>query len=134
VAAAARGDQEVRSPQGAVASVDLVGGRVAVRVRCGDPLDDVVLRSYCTGAVHMALGWVTSESLAVGPDGVPTDLTIRSYGVVRPADMPPVDVEVVADDGPPVCGSDAVFAATALALWRHQDLPPAWPTGLAFRP
>ena len=30
-----------------------------VRVRCGDPLDEVVLRSYCVGAAHMALGWVT---------------------------------------------------------------------------
>ena len=61
------------------------------RVRCGDPLDEVVLRSYCTGAAHMALGWVRSEALAVDADGVPVDLTIRSFGILRrqrrPADQ-----------------------------------------------
>ena len=56
---------------------------VHVRVRCGDPLDEVVLRSYCTGAAHMALGWVRSEGLAVDDDGVPVDLTIRSFGILR---------------------------------------------------
>ena len=49
----------VTAPNGATAwaSID-PGGAVHVRVRCGDPLDEVVLRSYCTGAAHMALGWV----------------------------------------------------------------------------
>ncbi len=31
----------------------------------GAPLDAVVLRSYCIGAAHMALGWVRSEGIAV---------------------------------------------------------------------
>src|SRR5581483_11521006 len=34
---------------------------VAVDVEAGDPLDETVLRSYVTGAAHMALGWVCSE-------------------------------------------------------------------------
>ena len=70
-----------------------------VRVRCGDPLDEVVLRSYCTGAAHMALGWVRSEGLAVDDDGVPVDLTIRSFGILRAVDMPPIHVEIEPDDG-----------------------------------
>ena len=45
--------------------------------RAADPLDEVVLRSYCIGAAHMALGWVASEGLAVDADGEPLDLTIR---------------------------------------------------------
>ena len=132
--AAARGDDEIRSPEGAVASVSIGDDGLAVRVRCGDVLDEVVLRSYCVGAVHMALGWVTSESLAVDQHGSATDLTIRSYGILRPSDMPAVSVELVDDGAAPVCGSDAVFAATALAAWRHQGLPPQWPTGVAFGP
>ena len=32
--------------------------RVEVRVAAGDPLDEIVLRSYAIGAAHMALGWV----------------------------------------------------------------------------
>ena len=50
----------------------------------GDPLDETVLRSYVTGAAHMALGWVCSEGIAVDEDGVPEDLTIRSFGILRP--------------------------------------------------
>jgi hypothetical protein len=59
------GPDTVRSPDGAeaTAAVDR-DGRVAVSVRCGRPLDAVVLRSYCIGAAHMALGWVRSEGLA----------------------------------------------------------------------
>jgi aerobic-type carbon monoxide dehydrogenase small subunit (CoxS/CutS family) len=103
-------------------------GAVRVRVRCGLPLDEVVLRSYCIGATHMALGWVTSEGIAVGDDGEPTDLTIRSFGILPARQMPAVDVEIVADPGPPVNGSDLVFAAVAAAKWIEQGLPPEWPT------
>jgi aerobic-type carbon monoxide dehydrogenase small subunit (CoxS/CutS family) len=128
---------EVTSPDGAWAQAEVVTGddpRVRVRVRAGDPLDEVVLRSYCIGAAHMALGWVTSEGLAVDGAGEIHDLTIRSFGVLRAVDMPPVDVVVEPDDGPPVNGSDAVFAAVAAATWIAQGTPPAWPTGVRLRP
>ena len=91
------------------------------------PLDEVVLRSYCIGAAHMALGWVRSEGVAVDGAGEPQDLTIRSFGILRAVDMPPVDVRIEPDDGPPVNGSDAVFAAVAAAAWRHLGFPPEWP-------
>jgi aerobic-type carbon monoxide dehydrogenase small subunit (CoxS/CutS family) len=134
LSAAAGGRNEVRSPTGAVASARVVGRRIEVEVDCGDPLDEVVLTSYCIGAAHMALGWVTSESLAVDDDGVIGDLTIRSFGIVRPADMPRVDVTITQSAAPPTCGSEAVFAAVALAVWRAQGYPPAWPTGIALAP
>lgn len=119
----------VVSPDGARAEAAVGGGEIRVRIRCGDPLDAVVLRSYCVGAAHQALSWVTSEGLAVAPDGEPLDLTVRSFGVLRAADVPPVHVEVEPDTGPPVNGSDAVLAAVAAATWVAQGLPPAWPTG-----
>ena len=94
--------------------------RVELRVAAGDPLDEVVLRSYCIGAAHMALGWVLTEGLAVDPEtGEIHDLTIRSFGVIRAKDTPPIDVEVVDDHGvPPLRTSDAVFAAVAAATWN----------------
>ncbi len=100
---------------------------VTVRVEAGDPLDAVVLRSYCIGAAHMALGWVRSEGIAVDAAGEPHDLTIRSFGILRAVDMPPVTVEIAPDDRPAVNGSDAVFAAVAAAAWRHLGFPAAWP-------
>jgi CO/xanthine dehydrogenase Mo-binding subunit len=104
--------------------------RVAVRVDGGDPLDEVVLRSYVYGAVHMALGWVCSEAIAVDADGVPEDLTIRSFGILRARDVPPVTVTIEGADppGPAVNASDAAFAAVAAATWMAQGRPPRWPT------
>ncbi|MGH9249871.1 MAG: aldehyde dehydrogenase family protein, partial [Acidimicrobiales bacterium] len=105
----------------------------AKTVRCGDPLDEVVLRSYCVGAAHMALGWVCSEGLAVDEAGEVHDLTVRSFGVLRAVDTPPIDVSVEPSDDPPVNGSDTVFAAVAAAAWLAQDCPPYWPTGHRLR-
>ncbi|RMH84659.1 MAG: hypothetical protein D6683_01585, partial [Actinomyces sp.] len=118
----------VVSPDGGRAeAVVAADGTIGVRVDAGRPLDPVVLRSYAIGAAHMAWSWVTSESLAVDPDGEIHDLTIRSFGIVRAADMPPVEVEIVDSDRDPVNGSDAVFAAVAAAAWRHHGHPPVWP-------
>jgi xanthine dehydrogenase small subunit len=128
------GPVTVSSPDGAQATVTVQpDGSIHVRVACGDPLDAVVLRSYVIGAVHQALGWVTSEALAVDDAGDVHDLTIRSFGILRAADMPTIAVEVDADaGGPPINGSDAVFAAVAAAVWHAQGLPEAWPTGLTW--
>jgi hypothetical protein len=104
-------------------------GSIAVTVDAGPAGDEVVLRSYCIGAAHQALGWVRSEGMAVDPSGAVQDLTVRSFGILRARDMPPVEVTVrPADDGPPVNGSDAVFAAVAAARWLADGLPPRWPT------
>jgi xanthine dehydrogenase small subunit len=121
-----RGDH-VRSPEGAEAWARVDDDGVRITVRCGDVLDHTVLRSYCIGAAHMALGWVRTEGIAVDETGGIQDLTIRSFGVLRAVDMPPVSVSIVDDDRPPVNGSDAVFAAVAAAAWRRDGYPTRWP-------
>jgi aerobic-type carbon monoxide dehydrogenase small subunit (CoxS/CutS family) len=125
------GPDAVTAPNGATATAVVDDTGVTVTVKCGDPLDEVVLRSYCTGAAHMALGWVRTEGLAVDAAGVPLDLTIRSFGILRASDVPPITVVIERDDGPPVNGSDAVFAAVAAAAWRAAGHPPRWPLASA---
>jgi aerobic-type carbon monoxide dehydrogenase small subunit (CoxS/CutS family) len=121
-------DWQVRSPHGATARARIDDdGTVHVGVRCGRPLDPVVLRSYCIGAAHMALGWVRSEGLAVDDHGVPVDLTIRSFGILRAVDTPTIEIEIEDDDGDPVNGSDAVFAAVATAAWAASGWHETWP-------
>ncbi len=142
-AAGGLGTAAVTAPEGgwAEASVTVAadGGPlgVEVTVRCGDPLDETVLRSYITGAAHMGLGWVCSEGIAIGEDGVPEDLTIRSFGILPARATPPIAIQLehgVSAPGPPgppgdpVRGSDAAFAAVAAATWIAQGLPPRWPT------
>jgi len=106
---------------------------VRVWVSCGDPLDEIVVHSYAIGAAHMAIGWVTSEGLAVDEAGEVHDLTIRSFGVPRAIDTPRIEIGIDPASGSPVNGSDAVFAAVAAAVWRHQGLPPDWPTRRPLR-
>lgn len=92
---------------------------VQVRVAAGQAFDEVMLRSYCIGSVHAALGWVLSESIAVDPDtGEVQTLTIRGLGQLRPKDMPSVEVVVVDDDRPALAASEAVFCAVAGATWN----------------
>jgi len=98
-----------------------------VRVRAGEPLDAVALRSYVIGAAHQALGMVRGEGLAVDEQGEVHDLTVRSFGVLRAVDMPVVEVEIEPDDRPPMAVSTAVMAAVAAAAWRQADWPDQWP-------
>lgn len=120
----------VSAPSGARATVEIDSdGRVEVAVDAGPVLDEVVLRSYCIGAVHQALGMVRSESISLDDEGRPLDLTIRSFGVLRAVDMPEVVVSLV-DSGrctEPVNGSDPVFAATFGAAWRAARFPERLP-------
>jgi len=124
---------EVSSPSGGRAEARCrPDGSIEVTVDAGAVLDEVVLRSYCLGAAHQALGWVRSEGVAVDDRGAVRDLTVRSFGILQARAMPPVAVTVVSgSDRPPVNGSDAVFAAVAAARWLADGLPPEWPTDRA---
>jgi xanthine dehydrogenase small subunit len=131
------GAATVTSPLGACAEAEVhtdgAGAPTDVRVSlsCGPVLDEVVVRSYAVGAAHMALGWVLSEGLAVDERGVPVDLTIRSFGVLRARDTPPIEIRLLEGGAEPVNGSDAVFAAVAAATWIALGLPPRWPIARA---
>lgn len=129
--------EPVTQPDGGTAVVTIDEAGVHVRVATDHGADRTVVRSYCIGAVHMALSWVSSEALAVAADGSVEDLTVRSLGVLRAIDMPPVHVtiepiEPVGAPGQPMGGplpvSDAVFAATAAAIWQQHGWAPSWPT------
>jgi xanthine dehydrogenase small subunit len=125
-------------PSGGRAEAEITpDARIVVRVAAGDPLDEVVLRSYATGAAHMALGWVTSEAVAVDAAGTVHDLTIRSFGIPRAIDTPPIEIEIDTSAAelarPPVAVGDAVFAAVAAAVWQTQGHPADWPTRRPLR-
>jgi len=104
-------------------------GTVHVGVDAGDPLDATVLRSYVIGAAHMALGWVTSEGLSVDADGQVHDLTIRSFGILRAVDTPPIQVTISDGTGPAVAVSESVMAAVATAAWARAGWVDSWPVG-----
>jgi len=128
-----RDDPMITAPNGARATARVEHGDngaslITVEVWAGEVLDHVVLRSYCIGATHQALGWVTSEGLSVDDDGAVLDLTIRAQGIIRAADTPTIEVIIHDDPRASVRGSDAVFVAVAAAVWNDQGCPPTWPT------
>jgi hypothetical protein len=122
---------EVSHPLGGLARVRLARDAVEVEVAAGDPLAESVLRSYVEGAVHMAIGLVTSEPLAVAEDGSVEEETMRSLGILPASEMPEVRLTILDEDGPPVAVADAVFAATAAATWLGAGAPAGWPTRTA---
>ncbi len=127
-------DVEITAPSGGRAVARCrADDSIEVEVDAGETLDAVVLRSYCIGAAHQALGWVRSEGIAVDADGTVRDLTMRSFGVLPARSMPPVRVTLASGSGPPVNGSDAVFAAVAAARWLADGLAGEWPTDRAGR-
>ena len=61
---------EITAPAGGRAVVHCRPDDVIdVAVDAGEVLDEVVLRSYCIGAAHQAVGWVATEGIAVMPPG-----------------------------------------------------------------
>ena len=122
----------VTAPEGGRAKVTAFGpDGIDVTISAGAPLDEVVLRSYAIGAVHAGLSWVSTEGLAVDADGECQDLTIRSFGILKASELPPVSITIDDDDideaARPV--STAVFAAVAAAAWAASGWAPAWPLG-----
>ncbi len=47
------------------------------------------------GAVHMGLGYALTEDFPADERGFPTNMTLRSLGILRPKDVPPIEVELV---------------------------------------
>lgn len=118
----------ITSPQGGRARARVTDSGLLVEVDGGDPLDDIMLRSYAIGAAHMGWSWVTSESIVVDEHGEPHDLTVRSFGIVKAAEMVPVEVEIGGSGEARPIG-DAVFAAVAAATWLALGCPTDLPAG-----
>ena len=47
------------------------------------------------GSVHMGLGYALTEDFPSDDRGFPTNMTLRSLGILRPKDVPPIEVELV---------------------------------------
>ena len=95
--------------------------RIEVRVAAGDPLDEIVLRSYVIGAAHMALGWVCTESLVGRPGhrrgARPHDPVVRHPARRRTCRRSTSTWSTTTASRSPDA-SDAVFAAVAAAAWN----------------
>jgi len=61
----------------------------------GTAVNPTLCEGQVEGAVHMGLGYALSEGFPVDPDGRPLNTTLRSLDIIRPKDMPSVDVILI---------------------------------------
>jgi aldehyde oxidoreductase len=61
----------------------------------GRAVNPLLCEGQVEGAVHMGLGYALSEGFPCDEDGKPLNDTLRSLEIIRPKDMPPVDVILV---------------------------------------
>ena len=91
------------------------------------------------GAVHMGLGYSLTEGFPTDRSGRPSNTTLRGLGIIRPKDMPPVEVIIVESPQPGApygikgvgeIGLVPTAGAVAAAIRSSGD---SWPTELPIR-
>ncbi len=78
--------------------VDRASGKVERVVAVhdvGKAINPLLCTGQVEGSVHMGLGYALTEDFPSDEYGRPTNMTLRSLGIIRPKDMPPVDVVLV---------------------------------------
>ena len=61
----------------------------------GKAVNPLLCEGQVEGAVHMGLGYAMTEGFPCDENGKPLNDTLRSLAIIRPKDMPPVDVILV---------------------------------------
>ncbi|MBL6630156.1 MAG: molybdopterin-dependent oxidoreductase [Actinomycetota bacterium] len=66
----------------------------------GRAVNPLLCEGQIEGSVHMGLGYALSEGFPVDADGRPLNDTLRALDIIRPKDMPPVEVMLVESPQP----------------------------------
>ena len=109
--------------------------RVVAAHDVGRAVNPLLCEGQVEGAVHMGLGYALSEGFPCDPDGRPLNATLRSLDIIRPKDMPDVDVILVESPEPdapygikgvgeiglvPTAGAVAAAMHAADGEWRNE--------------
>ena len=125
-------------------AVDRESGKVTEVVAAHDvglAVNPTLCEGQIEGSVHMGLGYALSENFPSDPEtGFPTNKTLRSLGIIRAKDMPPVKVVLVESPEPNSpygikgvgeIGLVPTAGAVAAALFDYDG---QWRTVLPMRP
>ena len=109
--------------------------RVLAAHDVGRAVNPQLCEGQIEGSVHMGLGYALTEDFPADELGMPTNMTLRSLGIIRPKDMPPVDtilVEVPQPNSPygvkgvgelglvPTSGAVAAALHMVDGVWRNR--------------
>jgi aldehyde oxidoreductase len=114
--------------------------RVVAAHDVGRAVNPLLCVGQIEGSVHMGLGYALSEDFPADADGRPTNMTLKSLGIIRPKDLPEIDVILVESPQPGspygikgVGEIGLVPTAGAVAAALH-DLDGTWHCRLPMRP
>jgi selenium-dependent xanthine dehydrogenase len=106
----------------------------------GRAVNPLLCEGQVEGAVHMGLGFALSEDFPSDENGRPWNLTLRSLGILRPSEMPEVEVILVESPEPRspygikgVGEIGLVPTAGAVAACLH-DVDGVWRDRLPMKP
>jgi xanthine dehydrogenase molybdenum-binding subunit len=107
----------------------------------GRAMNPLLCEGQIEGSVHMGLGYALTEQFPHDPaTGFPVNTTLRSLGILRPKDVPPIEVELVEVPQPRspfgvkgVGEIGLVPTAPAVAAALH-ELDGGWRVELPMRP
>jgi CO/xanthine dehydrogenase Mo-binding subunit len=115
--------------------------RVVAAHDVGRAVNPMLCEGQVEGAVHMGLGYALTEGFPTDEDARPCNATLRSLGILRPRDVPPVDVRLIESPQPdspygikgvgeiglvPTAGAVAAALHAHDGEWRN-ELPMAAP-------
>ena len=101
----------------------------------GRAVNPLLCEGQIEGAVHMGLGYALSEGFPCDEVGKPANLTLRSLSIIRPKDMPEVEVILVESPQPnspygikgvgeiglvPTAGAVAAALNAFDGIWRNE--------------
>jgi len=69
--------------------------RVVAAHDVGRAVNPMLCEGQIEGSVHMGLGYALTEDFPADERGFPTKMTLRSLGILRAKDVPPIDVVLV---------------------------------------
>lgn len=111
--------------------------RVVAAHDVGRAVNPTLCEGQIEGSVHMGLGYALTEGFPCDETGFPVNTTLRSLDIIRPKDMPPVEVILVESPQPdspygikgvgeiglvPTAGAVAGALRQATGVW-HNELP-----------
>ncbi|MCH7789941.1 MAG: molybdopterin-dependent oxidoreductase, partial [Acidobacteria bacterium] len=109
--------------------------RVVAAHDVGRAVNPLLCEGQIEGSVHMGLGYALSEGFPCDADGRPVNTTLRDLDIVRPKDMPDVEVILVESPEPgspygikgvgeiglvPTAGAVAAALAELDGQWRNE--------------
>ncbi len=119
--------------------------RVVAAHDVGRAVNPMLCAGQIEGSVHMGLGYALSEEFPADGRGFPTKTTLRSLGILRAKDVPPIEVVIVEVPQPrspygikgvgeiglvPTAGAVAAALHAADGVWRARlPMRAAEPTG-----